>query len=122
MEREMFDIDECSVVVDNARIPLEVKSRKDQDFDALFYERMTRSLSDIPRVSFPPAFLQDQKHASASCRWDSFNSSSSSSDFSLSVPRRSVDDDDVLEGRMPSLMSSSQRVAQVQPTPPTPPL
>mmetsp|Transcript_21534 Transcript_21534/g.38550 ORF Transcript_21534/g.38550 Transcript_21534/m.38550 type:complete len:450 (-) Transcript_21534:83-1432(-) len=96
------DCENVNIVVDNARIPL-IYDTNEQcsgmggcEDPATFQERMSRSLSDIPSMSFPPAFLKDASNNSfsnSSSKWESFNSSSSS-DISLSIPHRTWDLDE----------------------------
>jgi hypothetical protein len=69
----------------------------DNESPVSFHERMSRSVSDILSVSFPPAFLLEDPHSSASSRWESFNATTAAScDLSLAVPRRTRDYEDVL--------------------------
>jgi hypothetical protein len=88
----LYPVDDEDVVADD-------KSTMDKDGDdddmVSLHERMSRSLSDIPTVSFPPAFLLEDPHSSASSRWESFNAmTAASSDLSLAIPHRTRDLED----------------------------
>lgn len=100
LERGNLVCDRINIVVDNARIPLQRQPAEtatmdddDEESRTLFYERMSRSLSDVAAVPFPPPFLLKDENLSAACtsRWDAFNGSSSSIDVTLEMPHRTKD-------------------------------
>jgi hypothetical protein len=113
-EMDIFKGSSVNIVVDNARIPIplcstmetkedvhtptlsyhgENKTDNEEELENTwqFHERMSRSLSDMPTVAFPPPFLMEDQHSSASSRWESFNSSGASFDQSLVIPHRTRD-------------------------------
>jgi hypothetical protein len=123
IEKSIPNYNHVTIVVDNAHIPVRcriadcaaVDSIHDvtevegeiEGVDQTFHERMSRSLSDISEMSFPPEFLKDGQHASASKRWESFNSLSCS-DVSLSMPHRTSDLDE-----RPTILPTSHRTPYI---------
>jgi hypothetical protein len=92
---DAFHIDTDTVVADDDN---ESKvDEGDNESPVSLHERLSRSVSDILSVSFPPAFLLEDPHSSASSRWESFNATTAAScDLSLAVPRRTRDYEDEL--------------------------
>jgi hypothetical protein len=90
VEMELDTISQrLTIVVDNAHIPLRICCGEDsmEVDDDYAMMGMSKSLSAIHSVTFPPSFLKE-KASSGSSRWKSVESSSSS-DVCLSVPQRS---------------------------------
>ncbi|KAG7338924.1 hypothetical protein IV203_034595 [Nitzschia inconspicua] len=116
LQMNIFGCDNIRIVVDNARIPIRCACNEDSIMSSVTgpmdhhrcHEGMIQIPSNDPVVSTLSPILMEDQHSSASSRWESFNSSSASTDISLEMPHRTRDQEEGGETDLDSFNSSRQ--------------